>query len=57
MLGGVTVALDKVTAKKAKKWRRWSALAGVVLALVCKSLPPEYQAVCEVIVSICHGGF
>lgn len=49
MLGSVP-RTDKV---RVMKWRRYAALAGVILALVCKSLPPDYQAVCEVIASLC----
>lgn len=33
------------------------AIAGAVLAVVCKALPPDYQGPCETIVHVCTGGF
>lgn len=46
---------DKNPEDAVKKWRRRAAIAGVVLALVCKSLPPDYQAPCEALARICTG--
>ncbi len=39
-----------------KKRMRYAAIIGVVLALVCESLPHEYQAACQIVASICTGG-
>ena len=39
-----------------KKWRRRVLLGGIALALVCKSLPPDYQAPCETLARICTFG-
>jgi hypothetical protein len=36
--------------------RRYVILAGILLALVCKALPPAYQAPCATIVNLCTGG-
>ncbi len=43
--------------KPKSKWRRYAIIAGVVLALVCKSLPPDYQGICEALATVCTGGF
>lgn len=40
-----------------KKWRRYAVIAGVILALVCKSLPHAYQAPCAALAKLCAGGF
>lgn len=29
---------------------------GVILAVVCKSLPEDYQGPCQIIAQICSGG-
>jgi hypothetical protein len=46
--------------ERLKRQRRLAAVAGVVLALCCKVLPPRYQAPCEAITKIaaisCGGG-
>lgn len=39
-----------------KKWRKRAVIAGIVLALACKSLPPDYQAPCAAIANLCTGG-
>lgn len=33
-----------------------SLLAGVLLAIVCQELPPDYRAVCEILATTCTGG-
>ncbi len=42
---------------KRRKWRRYAVLFGVVLGVVCKSLPHEYQGPCDILMSICTGGY
>ena len=37
-------------------WRRRVVIVGILLGLVCKSLPPEYQGPCHQIAQICTGG-
>lgn len=44
-----------VEAKK-KRLRRIALAVGILLAIVCKSLPPEYQVVCDTIAQVCRGG-
>jgi hypothetical protein len=39
-----------------KKYKRIAIVVGMVLALVCKSLPPDYQVVCDTIAQVCRGG-
>lgn len=41
---------------RVRKWRRWAALAGATLALVCGSLPPDYRQVCEALAEVCRLG-
>lgn len=48
---------DEEKKAREKKMRRIALIVGVVLALICKSLPPEYQTPCETLASICRGGF
>jgi len=55
-----------VTEKKKKKkptigedlrrLRRYAAIAGMVLAIVCHIVPPKYRAACDALASICTGG-
>lgn len=45
--------LDDVEIKK--KWRRRAIIAGIVLGLLCKSLPRDYQAPCRAIANLCTG--
>lgn len=45
---------DRVAALK--KLRRYAFVAGVLLAIVCKSLPPEYQSPCKALANFCTGG-
>jgi hypothetical protein len=33
-----------------------TAAVGVLLALVCRALPTEYQGPCETVLKICTGG-
>jgi hypothetical protein len=51
---------DIFSAERRKRQRRIAAVAGVVLALACKTLPPDYQAPCEAVTKItaisCGGG-
>jgi hypothetical protein len=47
---------DKTKEPDKPNWRRRALIAGVLLALVCKSLPVAYQAPCNVIANICTGG-
>lgn len=37
----------------AKKVARYSALIGLVFAMLCNLLPPEHRALCQTIVAIC----
>ncbi len=46
--------MPEVTKKRLH--RSYVVLAGIILALVCKSLPPNYQAPCAAIVNLCTGG-
>ncbi len=39
------------------KWRKRAVIVGVVLALICKTLPPDYRAICEAAAQLCTGGF
>lgn len=39
-----------------KKWRKRAVLAGIVLAVVCKSLPEDYRAICDALATFCTGG-
>lgn len=39
-----------------RKWRRRAVIIGVVLGLVCKMLPPDYQAPCAAIAKLCTFG-
>lgn len=51
---------EKDLARRArfKRWRRYAFVAGVVLGLVCKMLPADYQAPCAALAKICTtGGF
>ncbi len=41
----------------AKKLARWAAAFGALLAVVCHSLPPTWQAPCALLSQICKGGF
>jgi hypothetical protein len=41
---------------KQKKRIAYMAIVGAVLALVCHFVPPKYQAVCNLVASICSGG-
>jgi hypothetical protein len=34
-----------------------TALIGMLLALGCRALPPEYQGPCETVIKVCTGGF
>ncbi len=43
-------------AERKRRNRKIALIAGMVLALVCKSLPPHYHAVCNAIASLCSGG-
>lgn len=38
------------------KWRKRAVLAGVIVALICKALPHDYQAVCQAVSTLCSGG-
>lgn len=38
-------------------WRKRAVIAGIVIALVCKALPHDYQAVCQAVSTLCTGGF
>lgn len=40
-----------------RRLRRFAAIAGVVLAILCHVLPPDRRAACDAIASICTGGF
>lgn len=46
---------DMVRKRKLKKAVK-TVIAGALLALVCRALPPEYQAPCEIVIKICTGG-
>lgn len=48
---------DEERKARLKKWRRYAMLVGALLAIICKSLPHDYQAVCKAIASLCTGGF
>lgn len=39
-----------------RRMKKIVALAGLILALTCQALPPEYQAPCQAIVHLCTGG-
>lgn len=39
-----------------KKWKRRVVIVGVLLALICKSLPVDYQGPCSAIAQLCTGG-
>lgn len=41
---------------RAKKFRKYAIIAGVLLAMICRSLPHEYQAPCQVLARLCTGG-
>lgn len=43
-------------AERRAMWRRRIAAAGVLLALVCKSIPPAYVSPCEALAHICTLG-
>lgn len=38
-----------------KKWRKRMLVVGIILGLVCKSLPVEYQGPCQVVADLCSG--
>lgn len=40
-----------------KKWRRRAVIAGVVLAVACRSLPKDYQVPCRALASLCSSDF
>lgn len=39
-----------------KKWRRRALIAGILLGLVCKMLPHDYQVPCAAIAKFCTLG-
>jgi hypothetical protein len=41
---------------KIKKWHKYVMIAGIVLGIACKLVPPTYQSPCETIAKICSGG-
>ncbi len=51
---------DKVETVKSpsafSKWRNRAMIAGALLALICRVVPPDYRAVCDAIATICRGG-
>jgi hypothetical protein len=47
---------DEEKKKIDKRRRRIALLVGVVLALICHALPPDYRGPCETIAHICRGG-
>lgn len=56
----MTTKPELTTVEKAalkKKRRRYAMIIGIALALACKSLPPDYQQVCKVVLSACNGSF
>lgn len=44
----------KADLKKVRKYALW---VGIALAVICKMLPPDYQAPCHTLASFCSGGF
>lgn len=52
---GTAGAPEPKPASKVRRWARWAAIAGTVLALVCPALPHGYQKPCQAIASICTG--
>lgn len=45
-----------MTLERAKRIRRWMAIAGAVAGLICASLPHEYRIICHTIANVCTGG-
>lgn len=45
---------DKPTWKR--RARKWGIALAITLPWICKSLPPEYQSICDTIASICTAG-
>ena len=41
---------------KQKRRILYTALVGAALAIVCQLVPPDYQAACNIVASICSGG-
>lgn len=39
-----------------RRWRRRAIVAGILLAIVCKTLPHDYQTPCEALAKICTAG-
>lgn len=39
-----------------RRLRRHAAVVGVVLAILCHIVPPEYRAACDALASLCTGG-
>lgn len=47
---------EKSSTDALKKWRRRAVLAGMLLALLCRALPVDYQTPCELLAQLCTGG-
>lgn len=39
------------------KWRRYALVLGIVLGIVCHSLPEAYQGPCHQVANICTGNW
>lgn len=40
----------------ARRLRKYAAAAGIVLAIACHLVPPDYRAACNALASLCTGG-
>lgn len=41
---------------RSKRVRRWGILLGIVLALVCNTVPVDYQTACEAVAKLAATG-
>lgn len=39
-----------------RRLRRYAAIAGILLAVACHVVPPEYRSACDALASLCNGG-
>lgn len=46
----------KLAPKDQKQAAKYAAVLGIILAIVCNSVPPEYRAVCHALAQVCTGG-
>ncbi len=51
----MTVETKQMARKRKLKKVVKTAVVGVLLALACRALPPDYQGPCETVIKLCTG--